>query len=91
MVESEDDVLQLLWTGAQNRAISATDMNEHSSRSHTVFQLVVEEEEEVENDNLERLPRRGKLNLVDLAGSEKWKSHQLAEFSEKRIQELTSM
>lgn len=28
--------------GEGNRHISATDYNEHSSRSHTIFQLVIE-------------------------------------------------
>eukprot|EP00947_MAST-08B_sp_MAST-8B-sp1_P003805 g3805.t1 len=35
IVSSQDEVLGLLWEGAQNRAVAATDMNEHSSRSHT--------------------------------------------------------
>lgn len=38
-VTSEEEVLMLLWKGAHNRAVSATDMNEHSSRSHTIFQV----------------------------------------------------
>lgn len=29
----------MLWKGAKNRAMSATDMNTHSSRSHTIFQV----------------------------------------------------
>jgi kinesin family member 3B len=42
-VDTADDVLSVLWQGAQNRAISATDMNEHSSRSHTIFSVSVEQ------------------------------------------------
>ena len=38
---AEEEVLQLLWQGAQARAVSATNMNEHSSRSHTIFQLII--------------------------------------------------
>ena len=30
--------------GTKNRAIAQTNMNEHSSRSHTIFQLTVEQE-----------------------------------------------
>ncbi len=42
-VETVEDVLSVLWQGARNRAISATDMNEYSSRSHTIFTVVVEQ------------------------------------------------
>ena len=90
IVEKEDEVLALLWEGAQNRAISATDMNEHSSRSHTIFQFVI---------HLEMQPREGypkvicrsKLNLVDLAGSETMKTNKIANLSGTHIQELTAI
>lgn len=42
-MSSEADLLALLWRGAQNRAVSATDMNEHSSRSHTILQVMLEQ------------------------------------------------
>lgn len=43
-----------------------SDMNEHSSRSHSVFLINVKQE------NLENQKKlSGKLYLVDLAGSEK--------------------
>ena len=46
--------------------LSVTDMNEHSSRSHSVFLINVKQE------NLENQKKlSGKLYLVDLAGSEK--------------------
>ena len=32
-----DDVLNILWDGAQSRSLATTDMNEYSSRSHTIF------------------------------------------------------
>jgi len=41
-------------------------MNEHSSRSHLVFQLTIEQK-----DLQKKTVKRGKLYLVDLAGSEK--------------------
>lgn len=45
---------------------SFSDMNEHSSRSHSVFLINVKQE------NLENQKKlSGKLYLVDLAGSEK--------------------
>jgi kinesin family member 5 len=46
--------------------VSTTDMNEHSSRSHSVFLINVKQE------NIETQKKlSGKLYLVDLAGSEK--------------------
>ena len=41
-------------------------MNEHSSRSHSVFQIQIEQENKSTQKKL-----TGKLYLVDLAGSEK--------------------
>ena len=49
-----------------NFSFFLTDMNEHSSRSHSVFLINVKQE------NLENQKKlSGKLYLVDLAGSEK--------------------
>ncbi|OQR88291.1 hypothetical protein ACHHYP_06989 [Achlya hypogyna] len=52
-------LMEVLWRGAETRAHCATNMNERSSRSHTILQLT--------------LPTGKRLNLVDLAGSEKCK------------------
>ena len=50
--------------------LSVADMNEHSSRSHSVFLINVKQE------NLENEKKlSGKLYLVDLAGSEKVRIH----------------
>ncbi|GMH71606.1 hypothetical protein TrST_g1383 [Triparma strigata] len=83
-VESEEEIFQVLWKGAQNRAMASTNMNERSSRSHTILgvRLTV---------NHGGIIRRSKINLVDLAGSERYKTHQMAQFSEQRIKELTSI
>ena len=45
---------------------SAPDMNEHSSRSHSIFLINIKQENVETNKKLS-----GKLYLVDLAGSEK--------------------
>merc|ERR1712096_261373 len=55
--------------GNQNRSVGATNMNEHSSRSHAIFVITVEcSEDGLDGKNHIRV---GKLNLVDLAGSER--------------------
>lgn len=59
------EILKVMHEGNKNRTIGATDMNEHSSRSHAIFTVTVEIK-----SSTERI-RVGKLNLVDLAGSER--------------------
>lgn len=61
-----EEVMALIEEGKRNRHISVTNMNEHSSRSHSVFLINVKQENE---DTQKQLT--GKLYLVDLAGSEK--------------------
>ena len=60
------DVYSALETGSNNRAQAATNMNEHSSRSHSIFILTINQ-----NNKKEGFSKVGKLYLVDLAGSEK--------------------
>ena len=59
-------VLALLEIGSANRAQAATNMNEHSSRSHSIFILTINQ-----TNKKEGYSKIGKLYLVDLAGSEK--------------------
>jgi kinesin family protein 5 len=61
-----NDVLTLLELGSANRAQAATNMNEHSSRSHSIFILTINQ-----TNKIEGFSKIGKLYLVDLAGSEK--------------------
>ena len=62
----EFEVYDIMRIGNNNRAISCTNMNEQSSRSHSIFIL------QVTQNNLEDLScKTGRLYLVDLAGSEK--------------------
>lgn len=65
-VSSPDEVFEIMDEGKSNRHIAVTNMNEHSSRSHSVF-LINVKQENVESEK----KLTGKLYLVDLAGSEK--------------------
>ena len=67
VVTNAQDCFILLRRGERNRITRQTRSNIHSSRSHTIFQLLVESNRP---DHRGRL-LRGKLNLCDLAGSEK--------------------
>lgn len=65
-VTTPEDVFEVIEDGKSNRHIAVTNMNEHSSRSHSVFLIHVKQEN---NETEKKLS--GKLYLVDLAGSEK--------------------
>jgi len=64
-----DDMDKIMTVGNKNRSVGATNMNEHSSRSHAIFTVTIECSEKGA-DGMQHV-RMGKLNLVDLAGSER--------------------
>jgi kinesin family protein 5 len=64
-VTSHEELLGIMASGAANRAVAATGMNEGSSRSHSVFTITVSQKDLSNNTT-----KSGKLVLVDLAGSE---------------------
>uniref|UniRef100_A0AAV2M0K9 Kinesin-like protein n=1 Tax=Knipowitschia caucasica TaxID=637954 RepID=A0AAV2M0K9_KNICA len=69
VTKSVREIENVMNVGNQNRSVGATNMNEHSSRSHAIFMITVEcSELGVDGENHIRV---GKLNLVDLAGSER--------------------
>ena len=63
-LQDTDDIQKCLDKGNKNRHVGQTSMNDQSSRSHSIFTVYLEIEE---NGKI----RTGKLNLVDLAGSER--------------------
>ena len=67
-VKTTAEINQVMQIGKKNRAVASTNMNAGSSRSHSVFSIVVECC--TINQRGEHI-RVGKLNLVDLAGSER--------------------
>lgn len=68
--KSVTEIDRLMAQGNANRTIGATNMNEHSSRSHAIFMLTIEMSD-TSNQEIKNQVRVGKLNLVDLAGSER--------------------
>ena len=64
LVTCPADCLGIIARGEANRAVRGTHMNEYSSRSHSIFQLHIEQQESGSPE-----VRRSKLNLVDLAGA----------------------
>lgn len=67
--KSAKECLSLLDFGSKNRKKGETMMNKDSSRSHSIFSIVVETSVTLENGK--QMIKSGKLNLVDLAGSER--------------------
>ena len=72
VVISAEQVFALVAAGEAHRHIGSTEMNANSSRSHTIFRLVIESK--AMNTNSKSKVRVSTLSLVDLAGSESVKS-----------------
>lgn len=80
VVVKVDDVMDIIARGETARAVGETNMNERSSRSHTIFTLKIESREitaaEAHGDENAAVDegvaiRYSTLSLVDLAGSER--------------------
>jgi hypothetical protein len=65
-VSSPDELMDLFMRGNAERHTGATKMNAESSRSHSIFAIMVES-----YDTTTKRTTMGKLSLVDLAGSER--------------------
>lgn len=65
------ETYEILKTGARNRHVGSTSMNKESSRSHSVFTLVIESKET--KFGLVNF-KRSRFHLIDLAGSERQKA-----------------
>jgi hypothetical protein len=63
---SPEELMELFEKGNEQRHTGATKMNAESSRSHSIFAIMVES-----YDTTSKRTTTGKLSLVDLAGSER--------------------
>ncbi|XP_067369457.1 kinesin-like protein KIF1A isoform X16 [Channa argus] len=69
-VTSYNDIQDLMDSGNKARTVAATNMNETSSRSHAVFNIIFTQKRlDQETDNTSE--KVSKISLVDLAGSER--------------------
>ncbi|XP_057973708.1 kinesin-like protein KIN-7N [Malania oleifera] len=75
IVNNAEQVLKLIEMGEVNRHFGETNMNARSSRSHTIFRMVIESKGKDTNSyndySSSDAIRVSVLNLVDLAGSER--------------------
>ncbi|XP_039704803.1 centromere-associated protein E isoform X4 [Pteropus medius] len=71
VVYTPEMALKWITKGEKNRHYGITKMNQRSSRSHTIFRMILESREKGEPSNCEGSVKVSHLNLVDLAGSER--------------------
>ncbi|XP_027693359.1 centromere-associated protein E isoform X2 [Vombatus ursinus] len=71
VVSTPDLALQWIKKGERNRHYGKTKMNQRSSRSHTIFRMILESREKGDPSNCDGAVMVSHLNLVDLAGSER--------------------
>lgn len=75
VAQTPEDFMAILKRGESSRSYASTEMNNESSRSHTIYRVTIESQEIPEDGTP---PTSGGkvayLNLVDLAGSERQKS-----------------
>eukprot|EP00331_Platyophrya_macrostoma_P018745 CAMPEP_0176472274 /NCGR_PEP_ID=MMETSP0127-20121128/41655_1 /TAXON_ID=938130 /ORGANISM="Platyophrya macrostoma, Strain WH" /LENGTH=958 /DNA_ID=CAMNT_0017867131 /DNA_START=361 /DNA_END=3233 /DNA_ORIENTATION=- len=69
-VTNFDECIRYFNQGTDRRQTASTDLNDQSSRSHSLFQLQVEQFD-FEHDPSTPVILTSKINVVDLAGSEK--------------------
>ncbi|KAL6081104.1 hypothetical protein STEG23_005435, partial [Scotinomys teguina] len=71
VVYTAEMALKWITTGEKNRHYGITKMNQRSSRSHTIFRMILESRENGDSSNCDGSIKVSHLNLVDLAGSER--------------------
>uniref|UniRef100_A0AC35ER87 Kinesin-like protein n=1 Tax=Panagrolaimus sp. PS1159 TaxID=55785 RepID=A0AC35ER87_9BILA len=78
-VKSPEDLMEALRSGALNRTVGATNMNEQSSRSHAIFSIYLKQQrpcqtldaDSAANTTVDFEFLTAKFHFVDLAGSER--------------------
>mmetsp|Transcript_46333 Transcript_46333/g.79913 ORF Transcript_46333/g.79913 Transcript_46333/m.79913 type:complete len:1029 (-) Transcript_46333:99-3185(-) len=69
-VSSYEQIQELMNRGTRNRTVAATQMNETSSRAHTIFIITVTQTR-VDRERGKATDKVSCINLIDLAGSER--------------------
>mmetsp|Transcript_20916 Transcript_20916/g.47485 ORF Transcript_20916/g.47485 Transcript_20916/m.47485 type:complete len:1287 (-) Transcript_20916:30-3890(-) len=62
VIDSAENLMEVIESGAENRSTGTTSANADSSRSHAVLQLTLRKQNKAE---------KGRLTFIDLAGSER--------------------
>ncbi len=77
-VNNAEEALEHLLTGLTKRVVGKTAMNAHSSRSHAIFTVVVQQTRrvkhvDVSSKKVDVVMKTSKIHFVDLSGSERIK------------------
>ncbi|KAG7261061.1 hypothetical protein CRUP_007855 [Coryphaenoides rupestris] len=64
VVNNADDMDRIMTLGHKNRSVGATNMNEHSSRSHAIFTITIECSEKGVDGNQHGSERQGKTGAT---------------------------
>eukprot|EP00294_Goniomonas_avonlea_P015537 CAMPEP_0114560800 /NCGR_PEP_ID=MMETSP0114-20121206/11653_1 /TAXON_ID=31324 /ORGANISM="Goniomonas sp, Strain m" /LENGTH=1366 /DNA_ID=CAMNT_0001746371 /DNA_START=50 /DNA_END=4147 /DNA_ORIENTATION=+ len=83
------EIGQMLETGYKARTVAATHMNDESSRSHAIFQVLFTQTETTQIEDKGQSRKRktskmSKISLVDLAGSERYGTETLNTVEQQR-------
>ena len=70
LVNNEDIIMYYMQMGNKERKIAGTNLIDRSSRSHTIFRIIIESTD-MHGPKEDRTVNTSYLNLVDLAGSER--------------------
>ena len=62
--EEFDDLLAVLEEGMKNRSMGSHQMNEYSSRSHTILTVHITSEQQAESEKSVFISKQGKINFV---------------------------
>ena len=71
IVVSVEEVMEFMEKGNSERVFGATALNDASSRSHTIFRVILESTDANKAGTRNQKVKQSTLNLVDLAGSER--------------------
>ncbi|KAJ1409156.1 P-loop containing nucleoside triphosphate hydrolase protein, partial [Ochromonadaceae sp. CCMP2298] len=74
VAQTPEDFMAILQRGESSRSYASTEMNNESSRSHTIYRVTILSHEIQEDGTIAGGGKVAYLNLVDLAGSERQKS-----------------
>lgn len=69
-ITSHQQAIDLIQKGMKSRHVAATRMNAESSRSHSIFTMIITVKDKDPDTGIIK-ERQSKLHFVDLAGSER--------------------
>ena len=82
-ITKPEDLHLLVEKARENRVVECNQLNERSSRSHSIFQLIIKSNSQ--SPDGKSMHNHGSVNLIDLAGSERL--HKNTNASEKVLNE----